>query len=296
MKSYAATFLALAVTAVLGAGLPAQRATREQRVIVSVLDKDGNPVQDLAPADFVVRENDIAREVLRVEPVSDPLQIMLLVDTSSNTQILLQDVRRGLEAFVRGVWSKSPQSHIGLMEFGERPNQLAALTNSMTLFDRGVNYLVERGGSGAYLLEGIVDAVKGLKKVEAKRPVIVVFVRESSPEFSQTRHEEVEDVLKKNGVALWAIVLQGPGASGMSDAGRSRDIVLGDISVRSGGVRDLLLDRNGVEPRFRQIAERLTSESSVVYARPESLIPPSKLEVTSKRPGVRVLAPRWTGQ
>jgi VWA domain-containing protein len=295
MKRHAA-LLALAIAVLLGTAPAAQRATREQRVAVSVIDKDGNPVQDLTPADFVVRENDIAREVLRVEPVTDPLQVMLLVDTSNNTQLILSDIRKGLQAFVRTLWTKSPQSHIGLMEFGERPNQLAALSNSMTLFDRGANYLVERSGSGAYLMEGILDAIKALKKEDAKRPAIVVFVRESSPEFSQTRHEEIEGVLKKNGVVLSAIVLEGSAAARMSDAGRSRDIVLGDMTVRSGGIRDLLLDRNGIEPRFHQVAERLTSESAVVYGRPESLIPPSKLEVTSKRPGVRVLAPRWTGQ
>ena len=67
--------------------VPAQRATREQHVLVSVLDKDGNPVPDLAAGDFIVRENDMAREVLRVEPASAPMQIMMLVDTSANTQI-----------------------------------------------------------------------------------------------------------------------------------------------------------------------------------------------------------------
>ena len=99
------------------------------------------------------------------------------------------------------------------MEFGERPNQLAALTSSMTLFDRGVNSVVERGGSGAYMMEAVVDAIKALKKVQATRPVLVLFVRESSQEFSNTRHEEIEDALKKSGVPLWAIVLQGPGRS-----------------------------------------------------------------------------------
>jgi hypothetical protein len=286
----------LAATAVLGAAPIQQRALREQTVVVSAIDKAGAPVRDLTAADFVVRENDLAREVLRAEPASDPLQIMVLVDTSANMQVLLPEVRRGLQALTQGVLQNSPQSHFGLMEFGDRPNQLAPLSNSLELFEKGVNALSEHSGGGAYLMQTIVDATKALKKAEAKRPVIVIFVRESSPEFSSERHMQVEDALKKTGASLWSIVLQEPGRPSMSDEMISRDTVLGDVSTRSGGMRDAVLDRNGIQPRFAQVADRLTSAYSVVYARPESLIPPSKMEVTTRRTGVRVLAPRWTGQ
>ena len=49
---------------------------------VSVLDKAGAPVPDLGPADFIVREDNVAREVLRVAPATDPMQIAILVDNS----------------------------------------------------------------------------------------------------------------------------------------------------------------------------------------------------------------------
>ena len=39
-----------------------------RRMYVSALDEAGAPVPDLGPADFVVREDNVAREVLRVEP------------------------------------------------------------------------------------------------------------------------------------------------------------------------------------------------------------------------------------
>jgi hypothetical protein len=58
----------------------------------------------------------------------------------------------------------------------------------------------------------------------------------------------------------------------------------------------MLLDRIAIEPRFQQLATRLTSQYAVIYGRPESMIPPTKLAVAVKRPGARVLAPQWTGQ
>jgi hypothetical protein len=294
MKTSLALVL-IAATSVVAAA-PIQRASREQRAVVSVVDKNGAPVHDMAAADFTVRENDIAREVLRVEEASEPMQIMVLVDTSSGMQVVLPEVRRGLQAFTHAVLDKSPQTHFGLLEFGDRPNQLAPLSNSLTLFDKGVNGLSEHNGGGAYLMQTIVDATKTLKKADAKRPVIVVFIREASPEFSSERQPQVEDAVKKLGASLWGIVLQEPGPASMSEEVISRDAVLGDVSTRSGGTRDIVLDRNGIAPRFTQVADRLTSMYSVVYARPESLIPPSKIEVTSRRTGLRVLASRWTGQ
>src|SRR6185436_17051338 len=77
-----------------------------QRVMyVSVVDGDGNPVPDLGPADFVIREDKVTREVLRVDPATDPMQVALLVDNSQAANAYLLDYREGLTAFVTDMTS-----------------------------------------------------------------------------------------------------------------------------------------------------------------------------------------------
>jgi len=245
-----------------------------------------------------VREDGVAREVLRIEPSSAPLEVMILVDTSAGTQLLIQDLRKGVQAFAGALWAKSADTEIALMEFGERPAQLADFSRSATLLDHGVGRLFEHTGSGAYLLEAVTDAAKALKKHEAKHPVIVVFTTEASREFSTQTSQNVEEGLKNaNNASLWAIELHETGGSpGNSDEERQRNIVLGDITTKSGGTRETVLDRMNIGAQFTKLGDRLTSRYVLTYSRPDALIPPSKLEVTSKRPGVRMLAPKWSGQ
>jgi VWFA-related protein len=290
------TLVATAMLLTAPAVLPAQRGdTRQHQAIASVVDKNGKPIQGLTPADFVVREDGTAREILKVETATAPMQIVFLVDTSSGMQFLIPDLRKGLEGFAGTLWSKSPDSEIALMEYGERPNVVADFSKSAEILDHGIKGLVEHNGSGAYLLQAIIDAANLLKKKEATRPVIVAFDNETSREFSNQTYQQVEETLKKTNAVLWSIELHALGG-GMSDEVRNRNVVLGDVTTKSGGTRDTLIDRMGIEGKFGEMADRLAAQYLITYGRPDRLIPPSKLEITVKRPGAQVWAPHWTGQ
>ncbi len=47
-----------------------------------------------------------------------------------------------------------------------------------------------------------------------------------------------------------------------------------------------LLTRMGLPDAMQRLARELSSQYKVVYGRPESLIPPEKIEISSARPGV----------
>jgi von Willebrand factor type A domain len=293
-----------AVTAGLtarGAAAPgdetAQRALRERHVVVTALDRADRPVTVLSPADLTVREDDIAREVLRVEPATDPMHIALLVDTSAATENATIDLRKGLETFAQTIHAKSPDTMMALISFGERPTLEVDYTTSVPALQRGVGHLFPRSGAGAYLLEAIIDATKGLKKRQTLRPIIVAFSSEAGPEFSPQTSRQVSDALKDAGAELWVIVLETHGARDLSsEEARNRALVLGDVTAASGGARDAILSVTSLQTTYAELAARLTSQLLVTYARPESLIPPERLEITVKRDGLRILAPRWTGQ
>jgi len=260
--------------------------TRTRTIYVSALDGDGKPVTDMTAADFIVREDGVAREVLKAGPATDQLTISILVDDSQASSDSIQYLRDGLQSFVDRLNGKA---EIALASIGERPTPLVDYTTSGEALKKGINRIFARPGSGAYLLDGIVDVSKGLQKREATRPTIVVLTFERGPEFSNRYYESVLDELQKSKAALHVLAIGTP-SDDQSDEMRNRNLVIAEGTSRTGGRRDQVLASLSIPERLRQVADELSNQYIVTYSAPETLIPPTKVEVSTKRSGVTVRA------
>lgn len=297
-----ATFLknsavAAAVLLVAQTGdLSAQRALREQTIFISVADKDGKPPASLAIGDLTIREDGNAREVLKVEPATTPMQIALLIDTSQASQGSIPDLRDAVRAFGTTIWAKSPDTQIALYVFGERPSLEADYTNNATALGRGVDRLFASSGSGAYFIDAVIESAKAMAARKPARGVIVAYVDENGPEFSNRRHEQAFDALAAARSSLWTITRQGFSSTAMTSEGRERASIIGDVTQRTGGRSSMIFAPSALKDRFRELADQLLAQFAVTYGRPESLIPPERLEVRLTREGYRLTAPRWTNK
>ncbi len=289
--------VAAAALAVATAPLDAQqRERREQHVYVGVSSSDDTPIKDLKPEDFTVREDGVAREVLRATAGLGPTHVALLVDDSEASQQAVADLRTALSSFVKKMFAASEGLQMSYTTFGERPTKQVDFTNSPATIEKSVGRLFHRTGAGSYFLEALQETAKDLKKREAPRPVIVAFLVERGPEFSSTVHQAVADSLKGVGASLWTVVLQEGAQSLATSEQRERALVLGDVTKESGGDNKTILSRQAIESAFASRVALLTSRYDVVYGRPDSLIPPTKIEVDVKRKDVRVQAPRWVSR
>src|SRR5688572_32034582 len=113
--------LALAFTVLIHPALALAQA-QEHTIYAGVVDRTGAPLVDLSADDFIVREDGIRREVLRVTPATDPLRIAVLVDTSQAMEPHVGDLRNALKTFFREMQGRH---EIALVAFGERPTILA---------------------------------------------------------------------------------------------------------------------------------------------------------------------------
>jgi Ca-activated chloride channel family protein len=277
--------LALALLAcMLGALLSAQ--SKPIDVYVGVVDAKGEPVTGLTATDFRVREDGVAREVLSVAEATDPITLALLVDDSQAMSPALQMIREALDDFIAALAGKG---EIALTTFGERPTIVVDYTSDQKKLLDGAHHIFARPGSGAYLMDAIVEICKGLQKREAKRAAIVVLTIDDEVEFSNRHYQEVLDQIDRSRAALHVISLGTPNRS-QSDEMRNRNAVIAEGTERSGGRRDNVLAFTGAAPRMKQLAAELTHQYVVTYARPETLIPPEKIEITVGNPALTIHA------
>ena len=261
--------------------LHAQAGAREGTLYTSVVDKSGEPVAGLGAADFIVREDNNRREVLRVSRAVEPIAIAILVDNSQAAEDDISRLRDGLTAFVKQMRAENDIALIGL---ADRPTILQDYTRNAELLNAGIGRVFAQPGSGMMLLDAIVDASKGLAKREEPRAVIVAVITDGT-EFSNLHYNQVLDQLKTSGAALHAFTIGAFGPS-LDDPGRNRASVLDLGPRRSGGQRETLLSSMALTGALEKLGRQLSNQYKVVYGRPESLIQPENVTVSVTRPGL----------
>jgi hypothetical protein len=279
--------VALSVVAGALAGTLSLDAQALQRAMyVSALNDAGAPVPDLGPADFIVREDAMAREVLKVEPAVEPMQIALLVDTGQGARDDISHIRTALPPFVKALTTGDVKNEVAIIAIGERPTVFTNYTFQQAELKKGIDRIWSVQGAGTYLLDGIIEVCQGFKKREAKRPVIVAILSEG-PELSNRQYDQVLDPLRASGAAFHAITLGRPSTS-LRDEMRNRNTVLDEGPRATGGRREELLTSMALAGKLVQLADELTHQYKVTYARPQSLIPPERVAVASAKPGITV--------
>jgi hypothetical protein len=274
----------LAVTLAIGSGAHLSAQAQQRNLYVSALDSSGAPVQNLAPADIVVREDRVAREILAITRAGDPLQIALLVDNSQAAEPYIREYRDALPAFINDVLAgESGGKHqISIITLADRPTVNTDYSSNAAELVKGAQRIFSFTNSGAVLLDAILETLTGFRKREAPRPVIVAILTEG-PDLSNRHYEEVLKALRESGVTFHVVVVGRPN-SGSQD----RVLVLSGGTRDTGGRYDNILAASALTGRMKQVAAELTHQYKVTYARPQALIPPEKITVTAAKAGITV--------
>jgi VWFA-related protein len=270
----------------LGKGTPGLAAV-DRSVIVTVLDETGKPIEDLTVKDLEVREDGVAREVLRVERATDPLLIALLIDDSAASENAIPEFRDGAKMFVNTI-AAAGRNQIALITFGERSTLVRDYTSDAAALASSIDRIFHRPSTGMQMLDALIDASKGLaKREDTARKQIVVLMTEGV-EFSTVHDQTVVEAIRKADATMHALVLTTVTASNETEEVRTRNRVI-DVGTRTtGGRRDTLLAESSVEGAMSSLARELLAQYRVVYSRPDTLIPPEKLSIRATRPGVTV--------
>jgi len=259
--------------------LVSAQAPRERTMFVSAVDQKGEPVEGLGPNDFVIREDGATREVLRVSRATEPIDIAILVDDSAASDALIPRVREGLRAFIA---SMSRGNQISIVGLADRPTILANYTSNTKLLQDGIGLLWPRTRAGSTFMDALYEVSLGLEKRETPRAVIIPVITDGG-DFAYRQYEQVMPEVRKAGAAIHAVTV-GDFNSTDHEELRNRARVLAQGTKDTGGQRVNLLTPMAVQPSLERLARELSSQYKVVYGRPDSLIPPEKIDVSARRP------------
>ena len=278
---------ALAIAAVT---LHGQSGPRERALFVSAVDARGEPVEGLSVNDFIVTEDGRRREVLRVSRAVEPMDIALLVDNSAAADNAISSLRTALGRFVAKMSEGNQISVIGL---AARPTVLVDYTSNLRQLEQGVGRIFAQTNDGMTLLDGLIESSTGLRRRENTRAVLVPIITDGV-EFSNRYSRDVIAAIREAGASLHAVTIGNfPVAT---DIQREREFTIAGGTRQTGGQRITLLTELGLDGALQKLARELSSQYKVVYGRPESFLPPDKIEVTSGRPGVTMRGTPARGQ
>ena len=268
-------------------------AVRSNTVYVSVLEESGMPVMDLTAADFTVKEDGKARDILGVDAASEPLHLMILVDDNGTGLF-----RSGLIQFVQQFQGRA---QIAVYTVTGQTQKLVDYTANVDTVAQAIATLSARPATndGGQLLEGIFQASKDQEKLRAARPVIVALTV-GGEEHSTVPAHQVLDQLAKSRSVLYVIQVAASVLRPTVPITQSRQLlgenlnlseVLGEGPKQSGGWRDEIVATTGIVLGLRKLAMELKSQYAVAYSRPPKGKATERINVSVSRRGVTLRAP-----
>lgn len=275
-------------SALVAAGpvLPATAQTRPQTLLVTAVQKDGGePVETLAPDDVIVREDGMAREILTVTRSTAPALLVLIVDNSQASRRAIQDMRLALTQFVE---TFAGPHEIAIVGIADRPTVLSSPTTSKAQLTRAVERVFAQPEAGAYLLEAIVEQANLIKKREPARAAIIAITSQGA-EFSDRPPQTVMEALGASGGTLHVLELQDTDQAPLLNQGvRDRNVILDRGTSETGGEREIVLANLALRDALMKVGRIATTQHEVVYGRPDTLIPPRRVIVSSARPALEL--------
>ena len=260
----------------------------QKSLYVSVVDAAGAAGARPRPAGLRRHAKTTSRARCCASPPADePMQIALLVDNSQAARSRTsRDMRAALPPFVTTLddrTTRGASNEVALIAFGERPTILTDYTTrSGAAAARAIDRIFAQPGSGAYLARRRSSrSSRAFKKREAPRPVIVAITTEG-PRAQRSRSiDHVLEPLRDAGAALYALMLGAP-----SDRHPTRRATATWCSTRARvddrrpAATQLLRRARRCARQLKQLADELTHQYRVTYARPQSLIPPERVTVS----------------
>lgn len=230
---------------------------------VTVTDREGRFVTDLAESAFRVYEDGVQQEINFFTRTQLPLALALLIDTSASMDEKMATAQEAAIGFAQRL---RPEDLAEIVDFDSRVNILQPFTNDVEQLEGAIRRTTAGGSTSLYnaIYIALRELAKApLRQADLRREAIIV-LSDGEDTSSLVSFDEVLELAKRSNTAVFCIGLQSEESRSRSGF-READFVLRQLAQETGG-RTFFPERVEELPEiYRQISDELSSQYSVGY-------------------------------
>jgi len=278
------------------AGTSQVKGPIERTVYFTATDQHGAYVDDLTPADLVIREGGKDRQVLRASPSTDRLKVAFAIDEGLSGD---DEVRRAAGRLIDRL-QLGDVSEVALYRVGSGTARIVGFSADADLLRRAINAIPYRPQGGGNLIESLYQIGGEIRGVEGRRAIVILTTE--IPQRSGMAAHGVLDQLRDTGIVLHAVTLVGPAGTAETPTPEmahlevmdevERDRLLNDGPKQSGGLRLSLLRVEALPEALDRVRAELLHQYAAVYIIPAGSKSDGRVSLTTRRKGVTLRGPR----
>ena len=229
---------------------------------VSVLDKNGFPVQGLKQEHFAVYEDKVLQDISLFKQEDVPLSIALVVDASGSMTDKVRTLFTAADTFVR---ESNPEDETSVVSFGDEVSLDQDFTQNMHDLNRALSEITPNGNTALY--DAVFLAAKHLKENGYHEKKVLLIISDGEDNHSKYQLKEVLETIRASKIIVYSIGLLS------SDLGYSNSYAfagdgkkaLKQLAEIPGGAAFFPKGRHEVEQVCKRIARDLRNQYTIGY-------------------------------
>ncbi len=263
-------YLAVAAQGQDGEGLPAFRTTVDLVALnVTLTDRGHQTVGGLEATDFLVFEDGVPQELSFFASGRVPMDLSVLLDTSSSMHEILKTAQTAAIGFVQ---TAQPGDRVSVIQINSSVNIVHPLDGDVTLAGEAIRQTTARGSTALYngLYLAMTEMVRNRRNTKEVRKEAVVVLSDGQDTASLVQYEDVMALAKESGIALYTITLMSPFEARRLTTTRTKAFSQAQFIMRSfaqdtGGLAFVTSDVHELEGIYGKIATELAQQYTLGY-------------------------------
>lgn len=236
---------------------------------VTLTNQKAQALEGLTAGDFAVFEDGVQQDVSFFSSTRLPMDVAVLLDTSSSMAPILSVAQDAAIAFVQ---TAQKMDRVSVTEFNDRANIIQPLNTDVGGAARAIRATWARGSTALYngLYMAMTEMVRSRRGSQDIRKQAVVVLSDGQDTSSLVQYEDVLQLANESGVVLYTILLlDSVDARQLNDYQTSRFsralFVMRSLADATGGLTFITSNARDLQGIYSKIATELAQQYTLGY-------------------------------